>query len=293
MHDGQVPVTIHQVRRLVARQFPHWQGLPIRPVEESGTDHVLYRLGDELVVRLPIIDWAVAQAETDERWLPVLASHLTLPVPVPVAIGRPGEGYPWPWSVVPWIEGETPTADNLDLGVAAHDLARFVLSLHGISRNEGPVRSGTSRGAPLSNLDGDIRSLIADLTDEIDAPAVTQVWHEAVAASAWDGPSVWIHGDLTPGNLIVRDNRLAAVIDFSGLGLGDPAPDLAPAWNLFAGASRTTFRNALGYDGATWARGKGWVLAPALQGLRYYRTSRPEFAAAARQRIDAVVGDPA
>ena len=293
MHDGQVSVTTHQVRCLVARQFPHWQGLPISPVEESGTDHVLYRLGNELVARLPIIDWAVDQAATDERWLTVLAPHLTLPVPVPVAISRPGEGYPWPWSVVPWFAGQTPRKGNLDLGVAAQDLARFVLSLHGIAGNEGPVKSGTSRGAPLSNLDGDIHSLIAELTDEIDAAAVKHVWHQAVAASAWNGPSVWIHGDLTPGNLIVRDHRLAAVIDFGGLGRGDPAPDLAPAWNLFDGPSRTTFRDALGYDEATWARGKGWVLAPALQGLRYYRTSRPDFAAAARHRIEAVLGDPA
>lgn len=291
MHEGQVSVTGDQVSRLIASQFPRWADLRIRHVEESGTDHALYRLGEELVARLPIIDWAVDQAENDHRWLPVLAPHLTLSVPVPLAVGRPGQGYPWPWSVVPWIAGETPTEDNLDCRVAAADLARFVTALHDIPPAAGPVKSGTTRGAPLSNLDAGIRSLIEQLGDEIDAVAVSRVWDEAVRAPCWGGPLVWIHGDIQPGNLIVRGGRLVAVIDFSGLGLGDPAPDLAPAWNFFAGKSRTIFRDAIGYDDATWARGKGWVLAPALQGLRYYRHSRPDLAAAARHRINEVLAD--
>ena len=290
MHDRQIETTTDLVRRLLATQFPHLSDLPIRPVEESGTDHALYRLGEDLVARLPIIDWAVEQAESDERWLPVLAPHLTLPIPVPVAVGRPGEGYPWSWSVVPWFAGETPKG-NLDLTTAAVALAQFVRALHGINTAGGPVKSGSTRGVPLSNLDAGIGPLIEELRDEIDATAVTSVWDEAVAAPRWDAPFVWLHGDIQPGNLIVRERRLAAVIDFGGLGLGDPAPDLAPAWNLLDHSTRTIFRDTIGYDDATWARGKGWVLAPALQGLRYYRNSRPDFAAAVRHRINAVLGD--
>jgi len=291
MHDGQVETTTDLVRRLLARQFPHWSDLPIQPVRESGTDHALYRVGDALVARLPIIGWAVDQVESDQRWLPVLAPSLTQPIPVPVAVGQAGEGYPWPWLVVPWITGETPNGDNLDLASAAVDLAQFVTALHAIAPGDGPVKSGTTRGVPLANLDEGIRQLIEELGADIDTVDVTRVWDEAVAAPRWDGPAVWIHGDLQPGNLIVRGRRLAAVIDFSGLGLGDPAPDLAPAWNLFDDETRWIFRDIVGYDDATWARGKGWVLAPALQGLRYYRNSRPEFVVAARQRIDAVLGD--
>jgi aminoglycoside phosphotransferase (APT) family kinase protein len=291
MHDDQIETTTDLMRRLLATQFPHWSKLPIQPVQESGTDHALYRIGDALVARLPIIEWAVDQAESDQRWLPMLAPSLTLPIPVPVAVGQPGEGYPWPWLVVPWITGETPNGDNLDLASASVTLARFVTALHGIQPGDGPVKSGTTRGVPLANLDEGIRQLIEELGADIDTAAVTRAWDEAVAAPDWDGPPVWIHGDITPGNLIVRNRRLAAVIDFSGLGLGDPAPDLAPAWNLFDHRTRTIFREISGYDDATWARGKGWVLGPALQGLRYYQNSRPDFVAAARHRIDAVLAD--
>lgn len=289
MHRGQVPVTLEQVRALVADQFPHWAGLVVTPVLDSGTDHALYRLGDALVVRLPIIGWAVEQVENDQHWLPMLASRLTLRVPIPAALGKPGQGYPWPWLVVPWIIGQTPSGTNLDMQSAAEDLGRFVTSLHEVSTGGGPVKTGTARGAPLVNLDEGIRALIEGHADEIDVGGVRRVWDEAVSAPPWDGPRVWIHGDLTPGNLIVHERRLAAVIDFSGLGLGDPAPDLAPAWNLFDGSSRAIFRDTVGYDEATWSRAKGWVLAPALQALGYYRHSRPEFVTAALQRIGAVL----
>ena len=218
MHDDQIETTTDLVRRLLATQFPHWADLPIQPVQESGTDHALYRIGDALVARLPIIEWAVDQAESDQRWLPMLAPSLTLPIPVPVAVGQPGEGYPWPWLVVPWITGETPNGDNLDLASTAVTLARFVTALHAIRPGDGPVKSGTTRGVPLTNLDEGIRILIEQLGADIDTAAVTRAWDEAVAAYRWDGPAVWIHGDITPGNLIVRRRRLAAVIDFSGLG---------------------------------------------------------------------------
>ena len=151
------------------------------------------------------------------------------------------------------------------------------------------MKSGTSRGAPLANLDDHIRPLIAELAGEIDAAAVTRVWHEAVAAPAWAGAPVWIHGDIQPGNLIVRQRRLAAVIDFGGLGLGDPAVDLAPAWNLFDDEAREVFRDAVDHDEATWARARGWIIAPALQGLGYYRDTRPEFVESGRRRIAAVL----
>ncbi len=292
MHDGQVETSTDLVRRLLSTQLPHLCALPIRPVEESGTDHALYRLGPDLVVRLPIIDWAAGQAERDQRWLPVLAPHLGLAIPAPVAVGGPGEGYPWSWSVVPWIAGATPDGENLDLAAAAIDLAKFVRALHAVPTTGGAKKSGTERGVPVQRLHDGVRPLIEELRDEIDASAVTRVWDEAMAAAPWDAPPVWIHGDIAPGNLIVRERRLVAVIDFGGLGLGDPAPDLAPAWNLLDDSSRAVFRDAVGYDDAAWARAKAWVLAPALNGLRYYRTSRPDLAGTARFQIEAVLGDP-
>jgi aminoglycoside phosphotransferase (APT) family kinase protein len=291
MHEEQVETSSDLVRRLLAAQFPHLSGLPVRPVAEQGTDHALYRLGNGLVVRLPIIDWAVEQAERDHRWLPVLAPHLPLAVPVPVVVGTPGEGYPWPWSVVPWLPGRSADRDHLDPQQAATDLARFIRALHGVDPTSGPVKSGRQRGAPLDNLDADVRGQLKELGDEIDTAAVTRVWDAAVTAPVWDGPPVWMHGDISPGNLIVRAGRLAAVIDFSGLGIGDPAPDLIPAWNFFHDRSRAVFREHVGYDDATWARAKGWVLAPALTGVRYYLGSRPDLVAFARRQINAVLSD--
>ncbi|MGI8435090.1 MAG: aminoglycoside phosphotransferase family protein [Nocardioidaceae bacterium] len=291
MHTHQIETTTDLVRRLLATQCPHLSDRRIQPVAESGTDHALYRLGEDLVARLPIIYWAAEQAESDQRWLPVLAPQLTLPTPVPVAVGRPGEGYPWSWSVVPWFAGEVANEDNVDLATAAVDLAQFVRALHCIPTAEGPLKSGHARGAPLRNLDASIQLLIVELQGEIDATAVAKAWGEAVAAPSWDAPPVWIHGDIQPGNMIIQERRLAAIIDFGALGIGDPAPDLAPAWNLLDQRARTVFRDSLGCDEATWVRGKGWVLAPALQGLRYYRSSRPDFVAAAHHRISAVLAD--
>lgn len=291
MHEGQVETSTELVRELLERQFPELADAPIRPVAESGTDHDLYRVGDDLVARLPIIDWAVDQAGTDARWLALLAPHLHLRIPKIMGVGEPAAGFPWRWSLVRWVAGETADDDNLDQTQAAVDLARFVTALHGIPADGGPVKSGTSRGAPLANLDAGVRPLIAELASEIDAAAVTRVWDEAVAAPAWDGLPVWLHGDLQPGNLIVRDRHLTAVIDFGGIGLGDPAVDLIPAWNTFDREARKVFREAVGHDDATWARARGWILAPALQGLGYYRESRPEFVESGRRRIAAVLAD--
>lgn len=289
MHEDQVPTSVDLVRRLLAAQHPRWADLPVTPVAEAGTDHALYRLGEELLVRLPIVGWAESQADRDARWLPVLAPHLPLDLPAPVAVGEPGEGYPWRWSVVPWLDGDAAEPHRLDLPTAARDLAALVRALHAVPTDGGPVKTGTDRGASLRRLDEPIRGVLRELQHELDVSAVARVWAEAVDAEAWTGDPVWIHGDLQPGNLIARDGRLAAVIDFGGLGVGDPAPDLAPAWNLFDAESRGTFLDEVGYDDDTRARARGWVLAPALTGLGYYRDSRPDLASAGRRQIEAVL----
>jgi len=291
MHEDQVPTSVDLVRRLVAAQHPRWADLPVHPVAEAGTDHALYRLGGELLVRLPIVGWAETQADSDARWLSVLEPHLPLDLPVPIAVGVPGEGYPWRWSVVPWIDGHAAEPHRLDLPAAALDLAGLVRALHAVPAEGAPAKTGTSRGVPLRRLDATIRTVLHELRHELDVTAVAGVWAAAVDADAWTCEPVWIHGDIQPGNLIARDRRLAAVIDFGGLGVGDPAPDLAPAWNLFDAETRETFLGAVGYDDATRVRAMGWVLAPALTGLGYYRDTRPDLAAAGRRRIESVVAD--
>lgn len=279
MHEAEVRTDIEQVCRLVASQFPDWAGMPLTALPPSGTDHSLYRIGETLVARLPRIDWALGQVETDKRWLPFLAHHLPLAIPAPIAIGEPGEGYPWRWSIAPWIPGENPTGNNVDLGAAALALADFITALHSVDTVGGPVKDGLDRGVPLANRDELTRAAIAELGNRVDTAEVTAAWEEALAASPWSQPPVWIHGDLLPGNVLVDDRKFCAVIDFGAVGLGDPAADVVPAWTIFDADSRGAFREALGCDEDTWQRGRGWALSTALVSLPYYWESAPHIVA--------------
>jgi aminoglycoside phosphotransferase (APT) family kinase protein len=291
LHADQIDTSVSLVQRLVEEQFPQWADLTVQRVEAFGTDHHLYRLGDDLVARLPIIGWAVDQARSDERWLPVLAPHLPVALPVPLAVGEPGHGYPFPWAVVPWIPGTTPD-EGTDRVALARDLAGFVRALHAVDASDGPPKTGTSRGTPLAGLDDGVRSTLAASVTLADiADRVLAVWEEAVAAPAYDGPPVWIHGDLMTGNLLVQDGRLSAVIDWGGLGTGDPAPDLCPAYWLFDGAIRAEYVAAVGYDDATLRRARGWIIAPAVTGVDYYAETFPAMARTARASVEAVLGD--
>ena len=261
MHSAEVDTDLSLVARLLAAQFPHWANLPIEPVHSSGTDNAIYRLGDDMAVRLPRIERASEQIDKEHQWVPTLAPHLPLAVPVPLAKGMPGEGYPWHWCVCRWLAGENATVERIrNLRQAAIDLAHFIAALQQISSVSGPA-AGThnfGRGAPLALRDADTRAAIARVDGMFDTRGVTEVWETALNAPVWYGPPVWIHGDLQSGNLLVDRGPLSAVIDFGGLGVGDPACDLMIAWTLFTGESRHVFRAALTVDNATWARGRGW-----------------------------------
>ena len=252
MHADEVDTDASLVRRLLKGQFPQWADLPIKRVESAGTDNAIYRLGDDMAVRLPRIHWAIEQVDKEHRWLPRLAPLLPLAIPAPLAKGVPGEGYPWAWSVQRWLEGENATVEAAaDLRQAATDVAQFIIALQRIDPTDGPP---AGRGVPLMLRDAAMRAAIAEVRGLLDTDAVTAAWEAALEAPEWDRPPVWVHGDLLPGNLLVEQGRLSAVIDFGGLGVGDPACDLMIAWSLFSGESREVFRAALGVDDATWAR---------------------------------------
>jgi len=259
MHADEVNTDASLVRRLLATQFPQWAELPIEPVPSSGTVNAIYRLGDDMVVRLPRVHRWAAALEKEYHWLPKLARHLPLRVPEPLAKGSPGEGYPWYWCVYRWLEGETWATDRIgDLREAAADLAQFITALQRIDTTDGPRPRPGGGGAPLAERDPGVRAAIAASRGMIDTDAVTAAWDAALEAPGWYGPPVWVHGDLSrPGNLLVVGGRLSAVIDFGGLSVGDPACELIAAWSLFSGGSRETFRAALPVDYATWARGRG------------------------------------
>ncbi len=291
MHSDEVDTDISLVGRLLAAQFPHWADLPTAPVPSAGTDNAIYRLGDDLAVRLPRIHWATAQVDKEHHWLPRLAPLLLpLAIPVPLAKGRPAEGYPWSWSVYLWLEGENATIAHItDPGQAATQLAQFLTALQRIDTTGGPLAAG--RGTPLARRDASVREAIAALHGMIDTAAVTAAWEAALNAPEWHRPPVWFHGDLLPGNLLVEQGKLSAVIDFGSLGVGDPACDLMAAWGLFSGESRTVFRAALAVDDATWARGRGWALSQALIFIPYYLNTNPVGVARAHHTIDAVLAD--
>jgi aminoglycoside phosphotransferase (APT) family kinase protein len=308
MHADEMEVDVPLVTRLLATQFPHWADLPVAPVPSAGTDNALYRLGDELAVRLPRIHWAVDDVDKEQRWLPKLAPHLPLAVPVPLAQGAPGEGYPWSWSVYRWIEGQDAVVGRIaDPCQAAADLARFVSALQAIDPTGGPPPGAHNsyRGAPLVERDAPTRAALAalralqdrraapwrDAQNPLDLGTATAAWEAALRAPAWHGPPVWLHGDLLPGNLLVRQGRLCGVIDFGCLGVGEPAMDLTPAWTLFSKQAREVYRAALGVDDATWARGRGWALSFGLIALPYYHTTNPVLAGIYRHAIDQILAD--
>jgi aminoglycoside phosphotransferase (APT) family kinase protein len=287
-------VDVALASRLVAQQFPQWAHLPISEPEVQGNDNRTFRLGHELSIRLPSAEGYVPQVEKEQRWLPLLAPALPLPVAQPIAMGKPSELYPWPWSVYGWIEGSVTRRDRIDdLSAFARRLAEFLAALQGIDASDGPPAGAHSffRGGDLAVYDPETRDAIGVLADRIDAPAALAVWNAALSAP-WTGQPRWVHGDIAAPNLLVRDGRLAAVIDFGCSAVGDPACDLAIAWTFLSGESRAVFRELVPGDEAMWARGRGWALWKALITLAAGKESSALEAPAMRVVADVIADYP-
>jgi len=281
------------VRRLVASQFPQWADLPVWPVPTSGWDNQTFRLGQRLSVRLPTAREYALAVDKEHRWLPILAPRVPLPIPVPMARGVPADGYGFHWSVYEWIDGEPARIDGIgDLTRFADGLASFLVALQRVDPTGGPQPDlhNWFRGGPLQIYDPQIRRAIEVLDRRIPRDIVTEIWRSALRA-AWDGRSVWFHGDVAPGNLLVRDGVLAAVIDFGTCGVGDPACDLAIAWTLLSGPSRDAFRARLDVDPGTWTRGRAWALWKALIVYAGALQGKPAVAAEANRIIDEIVAE--
>ena len=293
MHPGMHPADDDLVRRLIAAQFPQWAGLAVRRWPSGGTVNAMYRLGDDMVVRLPLVQGGAGDVLMEREWLPRLAPRLPARIPEVLGAGEPAQGYQWPWSVYRWLAGEHPEAGALTEPVLlAGDLAAFVAAMRSITLPDAPK---AHRGGPVASLDAAIRAAIRELRgipeEGVDCAAVAAVWEQALRAPGWDGPPVWLHADLMPGNLLIDGGRLASVIDFGCVGAGDPACDLFPAWNLLPADAREVFREALAVDDATWIRGRGRTLSQALIALPYYRRTNPAMARNARHVIRAVLGE--
>lgn len=259
VHDDELDIGEDLVRALLREQFPDWAELPLERAGD-GTVNVIYRLGDELSLRLPRRDGPTTADDLEAHILSRLASSLPVAVPRVVARGRPGVGYPWFWSVHTWLEGEPPSSD-----LALDDVVRLVEALRRADPSGGPEPAG-GRGRPLAFRDRYVR----DALERVDAPGALELWELAMRTPEWDGERVWVHCDLDRRNVLVRDGRLAAVLDWGGAGIGDPAVDVMVAWKLLAARDRDPFRERLEVDGATWLRARGWVLSQALIALGYY-----------------------
>lgn len=289
MHAHEADIDESLVRALLKTQFPQWAEFSIERVQSDGTDHALYRLGSDMCVRLPRIASAAEQIALEQQWLPHLAVQLPLAIPTPLGKGMPQENYPWHWSIYRWLEGDNLCVVRVaDEHQAAADLAHFIRALHNIDPTGGPL---SRRGGSLVLRDEEVRTSIAALPNGIDTKALIAVWQACLQAPAWDKDPVWTHGDLLPGNILVHNGQLSAVIDFGLMGIGDPACDIIPAWSIFSSDTRQSFRDALAVDDATWTRGRGWALSIAVTIIPYYQHTNPGLTAVAKRMIREILVD--
>jgi aminoglycoside phosphotransferase (APT) family kinase protein len=294
MHADQVDVSVATVEGLVADQFPEWRQLPVRPVRSHGTVNALFRLGEDVVLRFPLQPRLGARHRAElvreQALAREIAPQVPVAVPEPLGLGEPGEGYAGPWTAYRWIEGDTASPESIpDETEFARGLADFVASFRAMPTG-GRGWDGSTRGGPLLERDTYVRRSLAKSADLIDVEAVAAAWGECLTLGVGEPvAAVWIHADLMPGNLLTRQGRLAAVIDLGGAGIGDPAVDLMPAWNLLSRGAREVFRDRLGVSDATWARGRAWAIVQAIGALPYYVETNPVMADTARETLAAVL----
>lgn len=265
-YNNTIHINTPLVQKLISSQFPQWAHLPAKPVEPGGWDNRTFHLGETMSVRLPSAEAYASKIEKEYHWLPKLAPQLPILIPKPLALGQPTEEYPFPWSIYQWIDGETASVNNIaNLCQFAVDLAQFLLALQRVDSTDGPIAGPHNfyRGGDLKIYDAETQQALRKLGHSIDTNVIKKIWNNAIS-STWQKSPVWVHGDISPNNLLVKKGKLIAVIDFGGLGIGDPACDFAIAWTFFTKESRAIFYKTLAVDEATWERSRGWALWKAL-----------------------------
>jgi aminoglycoside phosphotransferase (APT) family kinase protein len=291
MHPGQLDVAPETVRRLVARQFPQWRELPLRAVRTQGTVNALFRLGDDLVARLPLVpaDDARGRLEAEAAAAAELHDRTRFATPEPVAIGEPGPGYPLPWSVQTWLPGAVATPDGQSEAFA-HDLAEFIEGVRAID-TRGRTFAGENRGGHLPDHDAWMETCLERSEGLLDVPPLRRLW-AAFRELPREGGDVMTHGDLIPGNLLVDGGRLTGVIDVGGLGPADPALDLVAAWHLLEPGPRQAFRADLRCGDLEWARGAAWAFEQAMGVAWYYVETNPPMSLMGRRTLERLAAAP-
>lgn len=307
LHDDEIPVSAGLVRRLMAEQFPHWAGRAVCALGTSGSTNALYRLGDDLLVRMPRQPGGSRTIAKEARWSPTLAAALSYAVPEVLAVGRPGAGYPECWSVVRWIDAVRVPAVRVDDAVdprrrwLARDLADLLGQLRALAVPSAAAADPDLReyrGEPIAALDATFRRCVDQCrgmpTLELDLDTAVRVWNEVMRLPDADAVTeTWLHGDLLAENVLLRDGRLAAVLDLGGLAVGDPTVDLVVAWELLDAPAREQFRAVLRLDEPTWLRGRAWALALSLMTFPYYGGTMPSRVADRLAMGRAVLADAA
>lgn len=260
----QLDISPDLAHKLIAEQFPEFVDLPIISVEKQGHDNRTYRLGNDMLIRMPTAESYALKVPKEQALLPQLAPHLTISIPVPIKMGAASQDYPYPFSIYKWLEGASINLLDVDdncLEKLAFDLARFLKELQSIDSVAGPTPGQHNwwRGDHVSVYDKGAREQIAKLSNVIDADKAIQLWRKA-CKTQWNRPPVWIHGDIAIGNILLKEGKLSAIIDFGGMGLGDPACDLVIAWTFFKGNARNIFIQEMVLDEDTWLRTKAWAL---------------------------------
>lgn len=289
LHKNELTLNDAAVRGLVDRDLPEYAHKPLKRLDATGSSNVLYRLGADLLVRLPRQPGGGASIAKEARWTPVLADALPVAVPQVVHVGNPGFGYPEQWSVVRWLEGKhpgsVPPGVNAfgDMGGIAEDLANVIKALREI---EVPSPVGDElrwyRGGPLAAFDPSVRTFLnqcRSLTElDVDLDKAEALWNDSLALPGADvaGADRWYHGDLVSENLLVANGRLVAVLDLGAVSVGDPTVDLHGAWEVLDGPGRAVFAEKLGVSEAEWLRGRAWALGISLGALAYYWHTMPQ-----------------
>lgn len=289
LHDDEISIDLQLVRTLIDTQFPHFAQLELRRLDETGSTNALFRLGNDLLVRLPLQPGGGDDLETEQRWSDTFRSRMPLAIPRTVAIGRPGNGYPEQWSILGWLPGERPTVYEVgqppesQRSRLAAELAEVILAIRGTRLTDEDRRDPQLRGyrgRSLAEFDRAVRGYLADCRAipeiDLDLELALRVWQESLQlpGAGQPGEDQWYHGDLVAENLLIDRGRLSAVIDFKVF-IGDPTIDLHGAWELFDPPARAVFRERLAVDDAAWLRGRAWALGIALGTFSYYWHTLP------------------
>ncbi len=285
IHDEEVDTSAGVVRSLLAEQRPEWAGLPIEALSTTGTSNALWRVRgiDQrgVIVRLPRTERAERSILAEQALLPALGrSPLPTSVRVPelVHAGAPGASFPLHWVALAWIDGDDawtlrPMVESTE-DALANDLAATVSSIAALTDLPAPQRRAGERGGPLPALLERLHRWLDDpqwsADDLIDCTAVRRSAAASAEVADHRPASMFVHGDLIPGNVLTVDGRLSAIIDWGGAGYGDAAQDLTPAWAIFDRRSRDVFRARVGADEASWLRGRAFALEQAVGGVLYY-----------------------